>query len=227
MERAKQASESIELGIVLALAGGFMDVYSYVARGGVFANAQTGNILLTGVHLSEGDFALAIRYAVPVICFAVGIMLADLVHERFYSRFHWRQVTVFAEALILLGVSCMSSELDLPANCLTSFACGMQVESFRKIHGHGIATTMCIGNLRSALQSVDDYIVTHKRGFLENGALYFGIIACFVAGAVLGNWCVDMLGLRAIAVASLLLLFAFVIMFADRERARRRAQTNA
>ncbi len=227
MERAKQASESIELGIVLALAGGFMDVYSYVARGGVFANAQTGNILLTGVHLSEGDFALAIRYAVPVICFAVGIMLADLVHERFYSRFHWRQVTVFAEALILLGVSCMSSELDLPANCLTSFACGMQVESFRKIHGHGIATTMCIGNLRSALQSVDDYIVTHKRGFLENGALYFGIIACFVAGAVLGNWCVDMLGLRAIAVASALLLLAFVIMFADRERARRRAQTNA
>ena len=204
-----------------------MDVYSYVARGGVFANAQTGNILLTGVHLSEGDFALAVRYAVPVICFAVGIMLADLVHERFYSRFHWRQVTVFAEALILLGVSCMSSELDLPANCLTSFACGMQVESFRKIHGHGIATTMCIGNLRSALQSVDDYIVTHKRGFLENGALYFGIIACFVAGAVLGNWCVDMLGLRAIAVASALLLLAFVIMFADRERARRRAQTNA
>ena len=160
MERAKQASESIELGIVLALAGGFMDVYSYVARGGVFANAQTGNILLTGVHLSEGDFTLAVRYAVPVICFAVGIMLADLVHERFCSRFHWRQVTVFAEALILLGVSFMSSELDLPANCLTSFACGMQVESFRKIHGHGIATTMCIGNLRSALQSVDDYIVT-------------------------------------------------------------------
>ena len=101
------------------------------------------------------------------------------------------------------------------------------MESFRKIHGHGIATTMCIGNLRSALQSVDDYIVTHKRGFLENGALYFGIIACFVAGAVLGNWCVDMLGLRAIAVASLLLLFAFVIMFADRERARRRARANA
>ena len=42
MERAKQTSESIELGIVLALAGGFMDAYSYVARDGVFANAQTG-----------------------------------------------------------------------------------------------------------------------------------------------------------------------------------------
>ena len=68
MERAKQTSESIELGIVLALAGGFMDAYSYVARDGVFANAQTGNILLTGVHISEGDYALALRFLAPVLC---------------------------------------------------------------------------------------------------------------------------------------------------------------
>ena len=31
MQRAKQISESIELGIILALAGGFMDVYSYLS----------------------------------------------------------------------------------------------------------------------------------------------------------------------------------------------------
>ncbi|MEE0612388.1 MAG: YoaK family protein, partial [Collinsella stercoris] len=62
MQRAKQVSESIELGIILALVGGFMDVYSYVGRDGVFANAQTGNILLVGVHLSEGDPSLAMRY---------------------------------------------------------------------------------------------------------------------------------------------------------------------
>ena len=98
----------------------------------------------------------------------------------------------------------------------------MQVESFRKIHGHGIATTMCIGNLRNALQNVDDYIITHKRGFLENGLLYFGVIFTFVFGAVLGNWCIDRLGLHAIAVASMLLFVAFAIMFIDRERALRK-----
>ena len=53
MQRAKQISESIELGIILALAGGFMDVYSYIGRDHVFANAQTGNILLVGVSISE------------------------------------------------------------------------------------------------------------------------------------------------------------------------------
>ena len=93
----------------------------------------------------------------------------------------------------------------------------MQVESFRKIHGHGIATTMCIGNLRSALQNVDDFIITHNRGFLFNGLLYFGVIAMFMTGAVLGNACIGWFGLRAIAVASILLALAFSVMFVDRE----------
>lgn len=127
MQRAKQISESIELGIILALAGGFMDVYSYIGRDHVFANAQTGNILLVGVSISEGNWALAGRYFFPVVSFAVGIMLADLVHERFGSVIHWRQVTVFFEAVILLGVSFIpGGGYNLLANCLTSFACGMQ-----------------------------------------------------------------------------------------------------
>lgn len=223
MQHAKQISESIELGAILALAGGFMDAYSYIGRGGVFANAQTGNILLVGIHLSLGEFSQAARFLFPVISFALGIMLSDLIHERFSSLFHWRQVTVFFEALILFGVSFLVEDLNLLANCLTSFACGMQVESFRKIHGKGIATTMCIGNLRSALQNVDDYIITHNRGFLENGALYFGVIFCFVLGAVLGNWCIERMGLHAIAIAAALLAVAFAIMFIDREHPRKKA----
>ena len=212
MQRAKQISESIELGIILALAGGFMDVYSYIGRDHVFANAQTGNILLVGVSISEGNWALAGRYFFPVVSFAVGIMLADLVHERFGSVIHWRQVTVFFEAVILLGVSFIpGGGYNLLANCLTSFACGMQVESFRKIHGHGIATTMCIGNLRNALQNVDDYIITHRRGFLENGVLYFGVISplclapCWAIGA-LSAWACTPLRWRACCCLSRLAL---------------------
>jgi len=217
VERAKQISESIEMGAIMALAGGFMDAYSYIGRGGVFANAQTGNMLLAAVNLSSGDPSSSLRHLFPVFAFALGIMMADLVHERFVSVLHWRQETVLAEAAILFVVSCLPESQNLLANCLTSLACGMQVESFRKIHGHGIATTMCIGNLRSALQNVDDFIITHNRGFLLNGLLYFGVIAMFMAGAVLGNACIGWFGLRAIAVASALLALAFAVMFVDRE----------
>ena len=34
-------SETIRLGMILAVTGGFMDAYSYIERDQVFANAQT------------------------------------------------------------------------------------------------------------------------------------------------------------------------------------------
>ena len=46
MKRAHgQMSESLLLGAMLAMAGGFFDAYTYLCRGKVFANAQTGNIV--------------------------------------------------------------------------------------------------------------------------------------------------------------------------------------
>ena len=93
---AKQMSESIELGIVLAASGGFMDAYSYIMRDHVFANAQTGNMLLLGVSISERNWPEVVRYLFPVLAFAAGIMLADLVRFRMdeKKRLHWRQISV-------------------------------------------------------------------------------------------------------------------------------------
>ena len=66
MQRAKQISESIELGIILALAGGFMDVYSYIGRDHVFANAQTGNIVLLSAHIMDGQWGMVLHYFIPL-----------------------------------------------------------------------------------------------------------------------------------------------------------------
>ena len=43
-----QMSEAVSTGIFLTLSGGFQDAYTYYCRGKVFANAQTGNIVLMG-----------------------------------------------------------------------------------------------------------------------------------------------------------------------------------
>ena len=106
------------------------------------ANAQTGNMLLFGVNLSEGNFSVAMRYFLPVLAFALGIALVEIVHKKDLNLLHWRQAAVLVEALILLGVAFFPQNMNLLANSLTSFACGIQVESFRKIRGNGIATTM-------------------------------------------------------------------------------------
>ena len=101
-----QKSDSLQIYILLALAGGGMDAYSYLCRDKVFANAQTGNMLLFGVSLAEGDFVSALRYFVPVFVFAAGIFLSDNIRKRITGeRFHWRQLSLIVEMLILAVVA--------------------------------------------------------------------------------------------------------------------------
>lgn len=220
MQRSKQMSESLEVGIFLALAGGFMDAYSYLCRDHVFANAQTGNILLLGVNLAERHWSDAVRYFIPVISFIVGIALADLVRVKMrnYSAVHWRQIAVLCEALILFGVSFIPQSMNLCANSLTSLACGIQVESFRKIHGQGIATTMCIGNLRSATQNMCEYISSKDKQAAWRGILYYGIILSFMLGAVLGNEMIRRYQEKAIALCGGILIVTVIMMTSDREK---------
>ena len=73
MHREKQMSDSYLIGALLAVAGGFLDAYTFLCRGGVFANAQTGNIVLLGVNLASGRWEEAITYLMPVSAFFFGI----------------------------------------------------------------------------------------------------------------------------------------------------------
>lgn len=219
MKKSQQVSESLPLAILLTLSGGFMDAYSYICREQVFANAQTGNILLFGVNLSTGNFSSALRYLLPFLAFAFGIAVAEIIRNCFNNKkhFHWRQVTLLNEMTILLVVAFIPQSSNLLANSLISFACGAQVESFRKVNGSGIATTMCIGNLRAATQAICDYSFTKNRTAIENGFLYFSIIGMFVIGAVIGNFCVSIWQERAIIASALLLLVGFAFMLINRE----------
>ena len=78
----RQISESIAVGIFLALSGGFMDAYSYINRGKVFANAETGNIILMALKVCEGKFFEAVNYLIPIASFAVGVGICEMIKYR-------------------------------------------------------------------------------------------------------------------------------------------------
>ncbi|MFR3032100.1 MAG: YoaK family protein [Blautia sp.] len=146
-----QKSESMEMGILLALTGGVLDAYTYLCRGGVFANAQTGNIVLLGMYLAQGQYSRALKYLIPIAAFAVGIIIAELIKSRFKSRgnsaFHWRQIVILVEIFLLVAVAFLPQSMNTLANVMVSFVCSLQVQTFRKIHRIACATTMCTGNL--------------------------------------------------------------------------------
>ena len=77
-----QMSDSLIIMILLNLSGGTQDACSYFLRDHVFANAQTGNIVLMGCYLISEDLRDSIRYFLPVFCFALGVLTACLIRSK-------------------------------------------------------------------------------------------------------------------------------------------------
>ena len=185
-----QMSETILIGSLLALAGGFLDAYTYICRGGVFANAQTGNIVLFSMHLCQMEWERALTSAIPIIAFAAGIMMTETVRRRQKTAgfLHWRQCMLLLEiAMITVAMFIPHGHLDPVVNIMIAFVCSLQVHSFRRVHGHGVASTMCTGNLRSGTEALYCYLETKDPYYRHKYRCYYGVILAFIAGAVGGT----------------------------------------
>ena len=209
-----QMSESFLTAVFLSLSGGLQDAYTYLFRGKVFANAQTGNIVLLSAHIMDGQWGMVLHYFIPLCAFAFGVLVAERMRERFRSmqRLHWRQLVVLGEMLLLLIVGFLPESCNLLANAIVSFSCAMQVQAFRKVDGYAFASTMCIGNLRSGTESLSIYLRDRNIGALKKTAHYYGIILIFAIGAGIGGVCSLHIGIRAIWASSVLLAIVCAMM---------------
>ena len=106
MENTSSNAERLTAACVLSIAGGFLDIYTYLCRGRVFANAVTGNMVLFGFHLSNLHWAECSRYLLAILCYAFGIFVADLIHRSLPAarRFSWHQTVILLEFLCLVPV---------------------------------------------------------------------------------------------------------------------------
>ena len=214
-----QMSEAFRTVMFLSASGGLQDAYTYIGRGKVFANAQTGNIVLMSQAAFDGDLARVLHYLVPLLSFALGVAAAEAIHIRYREakRLHWRQLVLVVEILLLFWVGFLPNTLDLAANALVSFACAMQVQAFRKVHSYPFASTMCIGNMRSGTEALCVYFHTHDREVLCKALTYFGVIGLFAIGAGLGALLSAHMAERGIWVSCVLLAVSFFIMFIREE----------
>ena len=199
-----QMSESFLTAVFLSLSGGLQDAYTYLFRGKVFANAQTGNIVLLSSNIMDGQWDRVLHYLVPLCAFALGVLVAEKMRESFCNmqRLHWRQ-------LVVLG--------DLLANAIVSFSCAMQVQAFRKVNGYAFASTMCIGDLRSGVEAFCIWSKTHEPKVKDRMMRYFGIILLFAVGAGIGSMGAARLAGKTIWISCGLLLVSFALMFIREE----------
>ncbi|MBO4458328.1 MAG: DUF1275 domain-containing protein [Butyrivibrio sp.] len=209
-----QTSESFRLSALLSFSGGLQDAYTYNVRDKVFANAQTGNVVLMSQNFMQGNPVQGIQYMCPLLSFALGIFVAERIENGYKTieKIHWRQIIVIIEMIALFAAGFLPSNMNMIANMIVSFSCAMQVQTFKKVHGYGYASTMCIGNLRSGTESLSQYLRTKNKESLYKSLHFFGIILIFAVGAGFGGVISGMLGIRTIWISVAILLIVATLM---------------
>ncbi|HWR24433.1 MAG TPA: YoaK family protein [Feifaniaceae bacterium] len=214
--------ETMPVGLLLAFVGGYLDAYTYLLHGGVFANAQTGNMVLLFISLAEGEWTKAGYYVIPIVAFALGIFVTDILKRRFVTarNVHWRQISVLAEFFILIIIGSLPAAIpDGIVNITVSFVCAVQVASFSRLHGMGYATTMCTNNLRQAVENGASYRIDKDKAAGSRARKYLAVIAVFCLGALVCARAVRVFGNRSIFLCCLPLLGVWLCLFAGRDQA--------
>ncbi|MGG7057267.1 YoaK family protein [Clostridium tertium] len=219
----KITAESLRLGIILAIVGGFLDAYTFICRGGVFANAETGNIVLVALGITNGNYKNALMAAIPILAFVTGVIVTEKIREVSIRKYEGSEkaekLILIIEAIVLFVIGFIPNTIPhIFVTSTISFVSSVQISSFRRLVDSPYSTTMCTGNLRTASQSAYLAITKKDSEALARTIRYLGIILSFLVGASLGGVLTLYMGVKSIWLCSLLLLISKTIFVIDEYR---------
>ena len=174
---------------LFTIVGGYLDAYAYIAHGGVFANAQTGNVVLLAINVAETDWTEALRHLLPILTFSAAAMIVSLLNQRWDQ--HTTRIRVWSaavEAGVLLII--LALQTKLPNSFIVpmiSFAAAVQITSFNSMGGVSFNSAMTTGNLRETLKALSQLLAGQNPKQNREKFLTIGTVClCFLLGALLG-----------------------------------------
>lgn len=172
--------------ITLMFVGGGLGAFTYSIRGGVFCNAQTGNMLLMGMAAGRGEWREALYYFIPMSAYLMGAFLSESIAGPI-KKLHllrWDTIFVLIEmaAVILLGLLPETAPYQI-TQVAVNFICSMQYNTFRQAEGVPMATTFCTNHIRQVGIALSKALRGKGDGYWNRGAHHLMMLCAFVLGA--------------------------------------------
>ncbi|UWU81029.1 DUF1275 domain-containing protein [Bradyrhizobium huanghuaihaiense] len=182
---AIRRDETVEIVLLLAFAGGYIDAYTWIIHG-VMANAQTANVIFLWVYAMAGDWMRALHFVPPILAFTVGIVIAAWLRRVAGERAS--ALTILIEIVFLITIGILHNRLpDLAGTLGISLVAAMQAATFVKVEGSVCSTVMITGNMRQSVETI--FAVVYggaPLGTLRKSAIFFALCAVFGCGAAAG-----------------------------------------
>ena len=177
----------------LMTVAGFFGAYTYLLRGNVFCNAQTGNVVLMGMALGAGKWEEGFYYLIPITAYLMGVFLSELVPNpvKHHLPVRWDTLLIGIE---MLAVACLgfvpeSAPVQI-AQVTINFIASMQYNTFRQAEGIPVATTFATNHIRQigvGLAKELQHFHDKEKPFREKLLRHLGMLLYFLFGAVVGT----------------------------------------
>lgn len=161
-----------------------MDALSYLALGHIFTANMTGNTVLLGLSVIQGDAAGAGRATLALGGFLLGGAIGAAIAYRGRHEHRWPHgvtVALIVEVVLLAMLASSRSASIAVRIALAAIAMGIQSAAARRLDILGVATTFVTGTLTSLIS----LIVRHGVRTSGHGKRFLGAVwVIYVAGAM-------------------------------------------
>ncbi|WP_317447141.1 YoaK family protein [Streptomyces collinus] len=215
--------DTLAVGTLLATVGGYLDAYTFV-RHRVFANLQSGNVLLFCVEATARHWHRAVLLLIPVAAFGVGVLLVEVLGLPRVLRLVRRplRLVLTLQILLLAGIAAVPD--DAPAQVTTvtvSFVAALQFSTFTSLRDAPYTTLAESGNLQKGIVAAHRWLSDREPAAARRAGQYALVIGAFVVGAVLGAVITRLVGAPAVGVASGLLAAVLALLIRQTRQLRR------
>jgi uncharacterized membrane protein YoaK (UPF0700 family) len=228
MNKATAASQpalesTLVAGTLLSAIGGFLDAYTYIGHGMVFANAQSGNVLFAALEVANAQWSLAARHVPPIIALFAGTFFVRAV-QRVGPRVGLRAAPVclsLESAVLVLNAVLPANTNDYLTTVSISFAAALQWSAFANIEGWTYTSIAVTGNLRQLADALFPLTTGTGpiAGSLPRARAFTTVCAGFGFGALVGALATRSMGNAAALLPAVCLLGMLITLdFAARFR---------
>lgn len=219
MDKTEQAFLTCEknwLFDTLIMVAGFFGAYTYLLRGNVFCNAQTGNVVLMGMAIGSKDWGQALYFLVPISAYILGAFVSELLPNPVKHRFsiRWDTILIGIEMLVVFGLGFVPESAPVQISQVAiNFIASMQYNTFRQSEGIPMATTFATNHIRQigvGLAKELRHLHTPEKTHRKKLRRHFVMLIFFLFGAVVGTVFCHLLVGKAIWVTLLPLGFVLV-----------------
>jgi uncharacterized membrane protein YoaK (UPF0700 family) len=176
-------------------AGGATDAWVYLAHGHVFANAQSGNVVLMGIALAGGDVASAAMHLSTLLAFVTGVLASRLSgHLLKRRRLNSRNIRLSLVCVMLVALGLFDDRMsDGALTACVGFIAGVQIASLSHIGSWSFNTGMTTGNLLAGMSALAKALTGSTEEW-PHAAVMLVLCFAFAVGAVAGAWLTPRLG---------------------------------